>query len=283
MSAAAAADVPLILLLDYRSVIETVDLDAENFASWREVLDSFGYENLDDGTFVQDLALSSSAEVMMALCPYTTKNEWGPALNKRDTRLSAAVDEMCYVNVVPVPGALDLITAASRLRRAGVFVLSPFTPTVSETLLGKAGLDKLVDGVVCYESLDTAVLEAMSAAGRRPLTIPASAAAAASQLFPRGRALPPDFADADVVVFVSTSTAAKKCRGYGVTVVGVEHNNRDQEVDYDGDFPPMLPDRDSAADLLESGCRLVVPDFRSVTPQHIVLLNEARCTGGPQQ
>jgi phosphoglycolate phosphatase-like HAD superfamily hydrolase len=263
---------PLVVLLDYRAAMESVDLDAANFSSWREALDAFGYQTLDEETFLQDLALSTSAEVMMALCPYTTKEEWGPALNKRDVKLANEVDEMCFANLVPVPGVTDLVTNASKHRRTTVVLLSPFRDDITKQLLQTSGLTGLVDVVVCYTSLDVAVLEALAHLKCPPPTIPDKFSATMPEAF----ASPdPDYAGADIVAFVSTATGARKMRGYGVSLVGVLHNSCDQENDdasESDDDPQVLPGRDSAASLKDAGCELVVVSLKSITPGHLGLL-----------
>jgi phosphoglycolate phosphatase-like HAD superfamily hydrolase len=268
---------PLVLLLDYRATIESVDLDAANQDAWREALDAFGYQNLDDATFLQQLALSTSSEVMMALCPYTTKDEWGPALNKRDVKLAAAVENMCYANAVPVPGIAELISTAARLRRTTVVMLSPFREDVTRALLQTCGLGNIIDAVVCYTSLDVAVLEALAALHCTPPSVPPRFADA----MPHAFADPdPEYEGADIVAFVSTSTAAKKMRGYGVSLVGVLHNSVDQEEDGanndDESDPEVLPGRDDATALRAAGCELAVIDFTHITPGHLSLLRSQK-------
>jgi phosphoglycolate phosphatase-like HAD superfamily hydrolase len=271
MSSAQAA-APLIILLDYRAAVETVDLDAANEAAWRETLDSFGYQNLDSATFLQDLALSTSAEVMMALCPYTTKEEWAPALNKRDVRLAAAVDDMCYANIVPVPGVVDLITNASKHRRTTVVLLSPFREDITRQLATVSGLATVVDYVICYTALDVAVLEALAQLRCPPPSTPERFLAA----MPNAFADPdPAMTGADMVAFVSTTTGAKKMRGYGVSLVGIVHNSCDQEndeFDEDDENPPVLAGRDDAKALKDAGCELAVANYTFITPQHLSLL-----------
>lgn len=210
----------------------------------------------------------------MALCPYTTKNEWEPALNKRDLRLAREVDEMCYANAVPVPGVLDLITNASKLRRAVVVLLSPFREDITRQLLDVSTLAGVVDAVVCYTSLDVAALEALAHLKCPPKTYPDKLASTVSEMFTQPD---PDLEGAEVVAFVSTATSARKMRAYGIVTVGVLHNSCDQEetAEDDEDFT-VLPGRDGAESMRAAGAILSVLNYTYITPQHLEVLRQAQ-------
>jgi hypothetical protein len=302
-AAAAGEKLPLVLLFDCRCLFETTDLDAHNHAAWMETLDNFGYNSLDRASYVADLAFCTSYEVMAALCPFTTKAEWEPVLNKRTMRLQREVEDMCYANVVPIPGVVEFITGAARSAEYSsvtTVFLSPYEEAVTKRLLIASDLGPLVDLTVCYTARNTAVLQALEALKARPPVLPRSmvqvvdgdelpwfsedpegvarregegeaehVARVAAQTVANAAALEAARLASGVEVravgFASSRASVRDFAAFGVTVVGVEHNNHDQE----SDEPELLEGCDAAADLLAAGSVTSMPTFKGLRAEHL--------------
>ena len=111
------ADGKTVLLFELRTLIDCADLDALNLESWKQALGGFGYTHLTPAEYNSTLALQTPDEIMTALCPFTTRAEWGRFLALREVTLDEGVREFCRANVVPVPGATlasDALVAWSR-------------------------------------------------------------------------------------------------------------------------------------------------------------------------
>lgn len=162
----------LVLVFDYRSLIESEDVDMINYEAWKEVLDSFGYGDLTFPHFMRSLVLKSPSEVMTALCPYTTKAEWGPILNKRTTRLGKDISKLCYAEMLPLAGARDFIIDCTKKALVTCVFLSPFPDDVTRRMLELAEVGPYIDLVHSYSDREFALLEALEMINIRPRRIP---------------------------------------------------------------------------------------------------------------
>jgi len=161
-----------VFLFNYRTMFESSDLDRINFDAWREVLDAFGYDNLSYHQFLTTLSLEAPAQVMKALCPFTTRAEWDPVLNKRDVRLAKEVERLAHTDVRVLNGLKDFIIAASRIRPTTVVLVSPLPEQSTRGILRAASMESFVDVVHAYHEREFALLDALEVLNVRPRTIP---------------------------------------------------------------------------------------------------------------
>lgn len=164
----------LVVFLTYRTALDAASIDRINFEGWKEVLDAFGYASLTLHKCKEELALKSPHEVMTSLCPFTTKAEWGPLLNKRDVRLDRDVKELCFAEVMPIDGIKEFLIDCSKHAQTTVVLLSPFRETVARALLDTAELSGFVDVVHNYTEQEFGILEACERLCMRPPQIPST-------------------------------------------------------------------------------------------------------------
>lgn len=162
----------LVLVFDYRTLVEAEDIDVINFEAWKEVLDSFGYGELSFPHFMRSLVFKSPSEVMTSLCPYTTKVEWGPVLNKRIMRLNREVSGLCYAELLPIVGVKDFVLDCTKKALVTSIFLSPFPDDVTRRMLELAELGPYIDLVHSYVDREYALLEALEMINIRPHRIP---------------------------------------------------------------------------------------------------------------
>lgn len=268
-----------ILFFDYRTFFESADIDAMSQEGWLECLASFGYAELDKATFLKELALRTPSEIMMSLCPFTTAQEWGPALNKRDVRLTKEFGEFCSTNVLPLDGIRAFIMSSHMGAKITVALLSPFNEAHTEMLLKASNLRPLVDFVIPYHALDVAALEALEVIDVPPPRFPNTVSSTrwAHRAPDEKLALPTRY-----LAFVSSAEVAKYMGGFGISSIGITRNNEDHEDDDDdcgasGRRPsrrnwPLLPGCDSAETILSAPgalCRQVLSDYRGLTFEYL--------------
>ena len=163
----------LVLVFDYRTLMDSDDLDAVNHQAWQEVLDGFGYQNLTFDHFMStSMVHKSPSEIMKSLCPFTTRAEWTPLLSKRSLRLMKEVEDMCYTQVVPIGGLINFFVDCAHGALVTTILLSPFPDEVTRKLLDRAELSPYIDLVHSYEDRDYALLEALELIDAKPPIIP---------------------------------------------------------------------------------------------------------------
>lgn len=162
----------LVLVFDYRSLVEAEDIDVINYEAWKEVLDAFGYGDLTFPHFMRSLVMKSPSEVMSALCPYTTRAEWSPVLNKRTTRLNKDISRLCYAEMLPIVGLKDFTIDCAKNALVTSIFLSPFPDDVTRRLLEIAEVSPYIDLVHSYVDREFALLEALEMINIKPDRIP---------------------------------------------------------------------------------------------------------------
>lgn len=164
----------LVLVFDYRSLFDADDVDAINHQAWQEVLDGFGYQGLTFEHFMStSMVHKSPSEIMRALCPFTTRAEWTPLLNKRTVRLLRDMGDMCYTQVLPIGGLTNFFVDCAHEALVTTVLLSPFPDEVTRKMLERAELSPFIDLLHCYEDRDYALLEALELIDAKPPIIPA--------------------------------------------------------------------------------------------------------------
>lgn len=266
-----------VLFFHYRSLMESDDIDQINFVGWKEVLDAFGYGELTYQKCVSDLALKSPHEVMTSLCPYTTRAEWAPLLNKRDTRLEKEISELCFAQVLPLRGIKDFIIDCVKHSNCTVVFLSPFRETAARQLLERAELGPFVDVVHSYTEREFGILEALEVLDVRPPHIPTA-------LHHRWENEPPCTEEGElaplILAFETDVQGVHFAKNFGVRSVvisynplGVEteaerspHRHRgDERAAEEAAMPTSMEDggntKHDEAILLNSGASMVIKDF----------------------
>ena len=103
-----------LLLFDHRSLFDVTDADYAEIAAWEEALASFGVATIDRAVFMASMSQRSASEVLMQLCPFTTRMEWPTVLNKKAIKITHEVAEWCFANAVQIPGAHEFLDACHR-------------------------------------------------------------------------------------------------------------------------------------------------------------------------
>ena len=271
----------VIVFLNYRTMFEADGLDTANLESWREVLDSFGYQGLTRFGFLRELALATPTEVMRSLCPYTTKAEYGPVLNKRLIRMEKELSELVRVEMLPITGIREfLVSCAKQSAKLTSVFLSPFSETNTRVLLEKTEMAPFVDFVHCYTEREYAMLEALEMLNVRPPHIP-------SHMNHRwekpGEA--PSKTPTRIVVFDADPIGVKYTQELGLCSIGISFNAFEDGVP-DGqaassEFKEHTKALQDAADggsntgvagdavLLQAGCVCVLRDFSSLQYEYL--------------
>lgn len=268
----------LVVLLTYRVTVDAASIERINFEGWKEVLDAFGYASLTLQRCKEELALKSPHEVMTSLCPFTTKAEWVPLLNKRDVRLERDVRDLCFAEVMPIDGIKEFLIDCSKHAQTSVVLMSPFRETIARQLLDVAGLSPFVDLVHSYTEQEFGLLEACERLNMRPPKIPSSLRhrweaedeeAAKREEDEEVRdgnvASQPD--EAQRCQFLSIASDADTLRfaeALGIPSIAVTCNLNDEEED------AHVSTHEEAA-LLTAGARCAVSDYTSLKYEYLPL------------
>lgn len=240
----------LLLFFNYRSLFECADIDNLNYEAWKEVLDAFGYTKLDFARFLSEFALKSPAEVMKALCPFTTKAEWEPLLNKRNVRLTKETAALCFTEVMPIAGVREFIIDCSRNLPTVCIFVSPFNESVARILLDKAQISSYFDHVYNYTEREYAILEALEVLNAPPPTIP-------SDVRHRWERDSRPQQPQDVIMsFECDVFGIETCTRYGVRPLAISYNCADDEE--------RGATTSAVSALLAAGASLAVKDYTSM-------------------
>ena len=249
-----------VLLFNYRSLLDSAEFDRINFTAWQEVLDAFGYSHLTFDEFVKDLALKSAEEIMMGLCPMTTRVEWEPLLNKRTVRLEREIAQLCSVEVQAVNGLKDFIIDCAKAIPLQVVFLSSLSYDSSRTLLERADVSCFVDIVHCYQRREFAILDALEMLNVRPPKIP-------PRVHHRWEGEEGHLsATSSVIVFEADPEGVKYARALGLKTIGVSFNNA-EDGEEKGELAASSVSSD--AELLRAGASCVVKDFSSFKYEYL--------------
>ena len=258
-----------VMLFEYRTFFESADIDSASLQGWIETLSSFGYEDLDMATFFKELCHQTPAEVMMALCPFTTMTEWTPALNKRDVRLTREFVDFCSTNVLIINGLKQFLMSCHANAKVTVVLMTPFSEAHTRLLLEKANSQSLVDCIAPYKQLEFAALDALELLDIPPPQMPPHVD---KHRWSNRAAYDPQPYPTKYFAFVSSTQHAKFVGQFGFSVFGVTYNNEDHDNSPShmqgrrGPSRPVLEGCDAASELLSASpmCRLCLDDYRSL-------------------
>jgi hypothetical protein len=241
----------LVLIFNYRTIFDSSDIDRLNFSAWQEVLDAFGYSDLTFEGFLRDLALRSVEEIMMGLCPMTTRAEWDPLLNKRTLRLDREIGDLCSAEIRPLDGFKDFVIDCARHCPVKVIFLSPFSDGNSRTLLERADVTCFVDIVHCYPRREFAALDALEIIDAKPPRLPHS-------VRHRWERRADDAPHPLIVAFEADPEGVRYAKALGVQVVGVSLNNAENTEELGEKATSSVL---SDSELLRAGASCVVRDL----------------------